>query len=260
MLSHALKQEGTHTQIPCHNGNSINLLKLIPKSNHTINLKKIESCKKKTQVPSPHTSSWQHPGVGLVGKGWGDEEDSLSSCRGTGKAAEAVLQRAGPAQQCKAGSGAGKGGTGVVGPAQHLPLHRAVWLAAALGNLPGSSPAGTLAGYRAGLAGASVESGAQSPSWGPAGWCQPLSQAAVGGHGRQMAWCPGWCWRVHGPGLTGLTFTGLGPQGAGAVSPPLSRQGLVCRRWGQEHIHLPVSCNPLQLHSRDAPMSHTLFE
>lgn len=44
-------------------------------------------------------------------------------------------------------------------------------------------------------------------------------------------------------------------------SPPLSRQGLVCRRWGQEHVQLPVSsCNPLQLHSRDAPMSHTFFE
>lgn len=43
--------------------------------------------------------------------------------------------------------------------------------------------------------------------------------------------------------------------------PTLSRQGLVCRRWGQEHVQLPVSsCNPLQLHSRDAPMSHTFLE
>lgn len=55
-------------------------------------------------MPSPHTSSWQHRGVGLVGKGWGDEEDSLSSraagglekllrlcCRGQGQHSSARL-------------------------------------------------------------------------------------------------------------------------------------------------------------------------
>lgn len=101
--------------------------------------------------------------------------------------------------------------------------------------MPGPSPAGAPAGWGAGLAGMSGgKSGAQSPFWVPAGWCQPLSQAAVGGHGRQMAWCPGWCRRVHGPGLTGLTFTGLGPQGAVRVCylPLQSRQGLGRSREG----------------------------
>lgn len=164
-------------------------------------------------------------------------------------------------------AGLARGGTGLVGPAQHLPPTRhKILLAPALGNLPGPSPAGALAGWGAGLAGASGESGAWSPFWVPAGWCQLLSRAAVGGRGRQMVWCPGWCWRVHRPGLTGLTFTGLGPQGAVRVwyLPLQSRQGLGHRREGTRaclSLCLPVSsCDPLQLHPRAAPMSHTLFE
>lgn len=197
-------------------------------------------------MPPSHTSSWQHHGVGLVGKGWGNEEDSLSSRAAGGL--EKLLRL------CCRGQGQHSSARLAVGLARVVqgwwvllstcPLHRAIWLAAALGNLPGSSPAGTLAGYRAGLAGASAESGAQSPSWGSAGWCQPLSQAAVGGQGRQMAWCPGWCWRVHGPGLTGLTFMGLGPQDAGVVSPHTEQAGTGLQKMGTRAC--PGSCLLLQ--------------
>lgn len=119
------------------------------------------------------------------------------------------------------------------------PLHRAIWLAAALGNLPGSSPAGTLAGYRAGLAGASAESGAQSPSWGSVGWCQPLSQAAVGGQGRQR-----WHGVLAGVGGCMDPVSLASPSRVSAHRmqvwhpPTLSKQGLVCRRWRQEHVQL----------------------
>lgn len=193
-------------------------------------------------MPSCHTSSWQHHGVGLVRKGWGDEEDSLSSRAAEGLEKLLRLCCGGQGQHSTARLAVGL--TRVVQGWWALlstcPLHRAIWLAAALGNLPGSSPAG----YRAGLAGASVESGAQSPSWGPSGWCQPLSQAAVGELGRQMAWCPGWCWRVHGPHLTGLTFTGLGPQDAGVISPPTEQAGTGLQNIGTRAC--PALCLLLQ--------------
>lgn len=64
------------------------------------------------------------------------------------------------------------------------------------------------------------------PSWGPGGRSGekgvrrtpprvPLSQAAVGGEGRRMARCPGWCRRMRGAGL-----------GAGVEGPLQSWRGL----------------------------------
>lgn len=92
--------------------------------------------------------------------------------------------------------------------------------------------------------------------WVTADWYQLLSQAAVGGHGRQMAWCPGW--------FGG--FTGLGPQGVVWVwyLPLQSRQWLSHRIEETRaclSLHLPISsCNSLQLHPRTDLKSHTVFE
>lgn len=181
------------------------------------------------------------------------------------KAAEAVLWRAGPAQRCKAGSGAGKGSTGAVGPAQHLP--------------PAQS---NLAGCSAG------EPAWVQPSWDP-GWLQ-------GWPGRCICreWgpepFPGPCWLVPTlvPGccrgtreadgmVSSLVLEGAQtrsrwphlhgswPTGCRGGIPPTEQAGTGLQSMGtracrQEHVQLPVSCNPLQLHSRDAPTSHAFFE
>ncbi|KAM6278732.1 cullin-9-like isoform 3-T3 [Porphyrio hochstetteri] len=145
----------------------------------------------------------------------------------------------------------------------------------------------TFSTFRNNPAGSSVgERAWAQPSWGP-GWlgswpgrylwgerglelvpgaCGLVPTLVPGccwGHGRQMAWCPGWCWRVRGPGLTGLTFIALGPQEPVWVwyLPLQSRQGLGRRREDKEHVHLSVSsCDTPRLHPRAVPAPHTLFE
>jgi len=184
----------------------------------------------------------------------------------------AALCQPQPPEDGKAGPGPAargwqRGRAGLVGPAQPLPPPQRPCRLQHRGTCLGPARLGPrLAGELARQAQLGRAGGALSPFGVPAGWCHPLSQAAVGGRGRQAAWCPGWCWRVHGPSLAGLTFTGLGPQGAVRVwdLPLQSRQGLGRGREGTRacpSLRLPVpSCDPPQLRPRAAPASHTLFE
>lgn len=153
--------------------------------------------------------------------------------------------------------GLARGSMGVVGSAQHLsPVSQAIVLAPAPWNLPGPSPAGPH------WLGSWGEKGLE-PLLGPCWLCQPSSQAAVGGEGRQVAWWPGWCWRVHGPSLTGLTFTGLGPHrgGAGVLSPSAEQAGAGPQKRGDKSMSVSPSA-PVTLcssHPRAAlHFSHTL--
>lgn len=225
-------------------------------------------------MPPCHTSSWQHRGAGLVGKGWGNEGDSLSrallyqpwqqGCRGTIKAAEAQPCGAGPGTAAlRLAVGLARGGTRLVGPAS--PQEQSCWLQR-WGTCLGPAQLGPR------LAGELAWQACQGGKVGP----RALSGSLLAGANpcpRLLLGVTGGRWRGALAGVGGCTD----PVSLASPSRVLAhreRCGCVislCRAgrgWaaaerGQEQVCLclPVSsCDPPQLHPWAAPASHTLFE